>query len=220
MGFWYGLAKAILGAYLTAFAEVIHLRGEERMPAGAKIIVPNHPNATDAFVLPFIIPERLHFLVLEETFGLPIVGRLLALADQIPLTLGQGRKALDIARDRLAHRDVIVIFPEGYMSRPNRLRRGCAGAVLVALQTGAPLVPVGFYVPPPFIHTLRAHVFGRETVGRWQMGGRCFVQIGAPWQISPSAQSSRSYRVLRRLTDELMVRIAGVAQQAKEEAFR
>jgi hypothetical protein len=43
MDFWYGFAKAILWAYLTIFAEVIHLGGEENKPSGAKIIAANHP---------------------------------------------------------------------------------------------------------------------------------------------------------------------------------
>jgi 1-acyl-sn-glycerol-3-phosphate acyltransferase len=148
---------------------------------------------------------------------MPWVGRLLTLADQIPVVAGQGRKALNAARAKLAQGHTIAIFPEGRLSPSKGCRRFGVGAVLLALQSGAPLVPVGFFVPPEFVRTLRARVRGREAAGRWQIGGRCFVRIGEPWRVTLGAEKNPSYRLLRDLTESLSARIAALVQQAEME---
>jgi 1-acyl-sn-glycerol-3-phosphate acyltransferase len=219
MDVWYNLAKGIVKGYLTLFIDSIQLYGKENLPPGPKIIVANHPNVTDGFVLPFIIQEKIHFLIEAEVFKVPLVGRLLALADQIPVVIGRGQEALDAARERLASGHTVVIFPEGRLSGDKGIRRAGAGATLLALESQAPVVPVGFYVSPEFIHTLRARLFNREVVGWWQFGGRCAVQIGEPWLPALAARTDRSYRLLRELTDRLMSRIELLVQQAARQGW-
>ena len=214
MDVWYNLAKGILKAYLTLFIDSIHLYGKENLPPGPKIIVANHPNVTDGFILPFIIQEKIHFLIEAEAFAVPLVGRLLALADQIPVVIGRGQEALAAARVRLALGHTVAIFPEGRLSGNKGFRRAGAGAALLALESQAPLVPVGFYVSPEFVRTLRTRLFNREVVGWWQFGGRCAVQIGEPWLPNLVARKDSSYPLLRELTDRLMIRIELLVQQA------
>jgi 1-acyl-sn-glycerol-3-phosphate acyltransferase len=219
MDFWYSLGKMIVGAYVSCFVPSIHVEGRENLPPGPKIIVANHPNATDAFVVPFIVPEKVHFLIQADILTVPLFGRLLALADQIPVVAGRGREALDAARDRLVEGHAVAIFPEGRLNHGNDLRRAGAGAALLALESGAPVVPLGFYVPPESAPIFRKRFHGRIAVGRWQLGGRCFVCVGKPWQPSSIvAQVDNRYRVLRDMTKQMMARIADLVRQAKEDA--
>ena len=116
MDFWYNLTKQILKVYLAVCIKEIHIIREDNIAPGPKIIVANHANLTDGFILPFIIPEKLHFLIQSEAFDLPVLGRLLSKAGQIPVVRGRGREALNTALDRLSAGKVIVIFPEGKLN--------------------------------------------------------------------------------------------------------
>ena len=214
MDMWYALCKSVLRGYLAMFMNSVQVEGKENLPPGPKIIVANHPHASDAFVLPFIIPEKVHFLIQADTFHLPVIGRVLTLADQIPVVIGRGQDALTAAREKLMLGHAVAIFPEGRMSGSKDVRRAGAGAAMLALEAGVPLVPIGFYVPPEFIKTIRGHFHDRDTVGWWQFGGRTVVRIGEPWQPSIFAATDRNYRALREMTDKLMGRVQELVQQA------
>lgn len=218
MDTWYNIAKGIVRGYLALFIESIQVEGHRWLPAGPKIIVANHANVTDGFVLPFIIQEKVHFLIQKDTFDLPLLGQLLRWADQIPVVIGEGRIALDTALDKLAQGDAIAIFPEGQLNHGKRLRRAGAGAALLAIESGAPIVPVGFYVPPTFIHLLKTgRLHNRDSTGGWQFGGKCFIHIGEPWHLT-SLQEANSYRKLREISDMMMSKIGDLVQQAKDTA--
>jgi 1-acyl-sn-glycerol-3-phosphate acyltransferase len=214
MDVWYDVAKSIVRTYIALFMDAIQIDGRENLPSGPKIIVANHPHVTDGFILPFIVPEKVHFLIQEEAFGIPFIGKLLAMADQIPVTFGKGREALEIARKKLSMGNVVAIFPEGRLSGDKEARRAGAGAALLALEAGVPLVPVGFYVPPEFVRSIKTRMFNRDSVGWWQFGGRCVVRIGEPWQPIIDASADRSYRHVRDFTDRLMNSIQELVQQA------
>lgn len=214
MDMWYALCKSVLRGYLAMFMNSVQVEGKENLPPGPKIIVANHPHASDAFVLPFIVPEKVHFLIQADTFHLPVIGRVLTLADQIPVVIGRGQDALTAAREKLLLGHAVAIFPEGRMSGSKEVRRAGAGAAMLALEAGVPLVPIGFYVPPEFIKTIRGHFHDRDTIGWWQFGGRTVVRIGEPWQPSIFAATDRNYRALREMTDKLMGRVQELVQQA------
>jgi len=218
MDFWYSVAKGIVRSYLIAFTEGAQVHGVENITPGPKIVVANHTYATDAFVLPFIFPEKLHFLVQEELFSLPVLGRILALADQIPVTIGQGREALRAARDRLAMGNSVVIFPEGHLNHGEALRRAGSGAAILAVQSGAPLLPLGIYVPENFVKSMQGHFFNRNTLGSWQTRGRLFVTIGQPWLPQATEIADRGYKSLREVTNRMMEQISQLMQQAQQMA--
>ncbi len=214
MDVWYTIAKGIARTYMALFMEGVHVDGKENLPRGPKIIVGNHPHVTDGFVLPFIVKEKIHFFIQEETFTLPIIGKILELADQIPVVVGQGQDAIAMAREKLNMGNAVGIFPEGRMSGSREVRRAGAGAAILAMETGVPLVPVGFYVEPKFIKEIKGHFHNRNTVGWWQFGGQCVVNIGEPWQLAVQEKTDQSYRYWRELTDKLMNHIQELVNQA------
>ncbi len=89
MDIWYSLAKSIIRVYVTLFVDSIHVLGQSELPTGPKIIVANHTNVTDGFILPFLTKEKVHYLIQAETFTLPVIGKILSLADQIPVYIGR-----------------------------------------------------------------------------------------------------------------------------------
>lgn len=177
-------------------------------------MVANHTLTTDTFVLPKVFPEKLHFLVQSELFTLPIAGKVLALADQIPVFTGRGQEALAAACEKLSQGKNIALFPEGILNHGNGLQRAHTGAARLAIQSGVPLVPIGIFSPSKFVHPIRSHLFGRPTLGGWQFGGPCFVHIGEPLHPSIGEYAENLANAASALTEELMERIDRLVQGA------
>lgn len=214
MDFWYTFTAGLVRTYMALLTDGIQVSGQENIHPGPKIIVGNHSHVTDSFVLPMIIKEKIHFFIQEETFGLPVIGKLLAWADQIPVVIGQGQDAIARARECLNMGNAVAIFPEGRLSGSKEVRRAGAGAAILALETGAPVIPVGFFVEPQFVKEIKGHFYDRPTVGWWQFGGKCIVNIGEPWQIMVQERTDRSYRYIRELSDRMMNTIQELVNQA------
>lgn len=218
MDVWYNTAKAMVGAYLALFIHKIHVDGRENIPEGPKIVVANHALASDGFILPWIFREKVHYLIQADVFSVPVIGKLLALADQIPVYAGRGMEALQVAKEKLAKGDVVAMFPEGRLNAGKGILRAYSGATRLALESEVPLVPVGFYTPPKFARIMHSSVQGRPTMGAWQLGGPCFISIGDSWQprLESSMNSLFAYnRMVHAMTDDMMVRISALVEQAR-----
>lgn len=219
MDFWYSTAKTMVGAYISLFIQKIHVDGRENIPEGPKIVVANHALASDGFLLPFIFPDKLHYLIQADTFSLPILGKILALADQIPVAKGRGQEALELAKEKLARGGTVALFPEGKLNDGKRLLRAYTGAARLTLESGVPVIPVGFYTPPQFARSFHTHLHGRQTYGSWQFGGPSFISIGNTWRPTVERlqdESAYQYaRAVRNMTDEIMGRINLLVDRAR-----
>jgi 1-acyl-sn-glycerol-3-phosphate acyltransferase len=214
MDIWYNIAKSIVGCYNTLFMR-IHVSGAEHIPPGRKIIVGNHPNATDSFALPFIFKEKLIYAIQADVFQVPLIGKILARAGQIPVQKGCGMEMLQIARRNIERGLPVVIFPEGRLNFGGDLKRGNLGAALLAEQTGAPVLPIGFYTPPKYIRVIRKHMHNRETIAGWQMGGAIYVNIGQPMRLPQKRQQQLRSCMLRDFTDQMMDTITHLMDEIK-----
>jgi 1-acyl-sn-glycerol-3-phosphate acyltransferase len=220
MDVWYSSLKGLVRLYMALFIKRIEIKGRENIPDGPKIIVGNHSYISDGFALPFIIKEKLHFVIQAETFRLRLIGRWLALADQIPVILGQGRDMLKSARQRLEWGHSVVIFPEGWLNLGLAFHRAGAGAALLAAQTGVPVLPVGFYVPPEFVRVFRPRMFNHPTAGGWQFGGPLFVSFGEPIHAMSGGDDAPQYHYLRRFTDQIMQSVNRLVQDIRGESVQ
>ena len=106
----------------------------------------------------------------------------------------------------------------GHLTHGKRMRRAGAGAAILACETGKPIVPIGFFVASKSTHTFRQHMFDRDTVGRWQIRGNCFVHVGNPIFAHLDSKFESTYRFLRYQTDNMMAEISNLVKQAMEKA--
>ncbi len=212
MNGWHSLVEALAYGYTSLFTRGLRAAGLEHVPPGPKIIIANHPDVTAVAALPRLFPDRLCYLAQADLFDLPIAGRLLRRAGHIPVVRGQPEQVLAQAAQRLAQGYSIALCPEGRISPRGGLARPHTGAVRLALATGAPLVPVGVYVPPEHMLTLKYKFGGRERVGYYQVGGHCHLHVGPAWH--PPAGPATAPEV-RRATDLVWARIAGLVEQAR-----
>jgi 1-acyl-sn-glycerol-3-phosphate acyltransferase len=178
--------------------------------------VGNHPYATDGFVLPLIFKEKLHFAIQANVFDTPIVGRMLTLAGQIPVKVGQGQEMLKTAVEWLEKGQDIVIFPEGRLNFGKDLHRAGSGAALLALQTGAPVLPLGIWTPPEYTPTSQGSLLKRPAAESWQMGGKLYIKIGEPLLLMKPADTSHLHRYLRDCTSQIMNSVSELVVQIQK----
>jgi 1-acyl-sn-glycerol-3-phosphate acyltransferase len=163
--------------------------------------------------LPQLFADRLCFLVQADIFEMPAVGALLRRAGHVPVLRGQWPRLLAAATERLAQGYAIALCPEGRISPVGGLARPHTGAVRLALATGAAIVPVGCYVPPDHLVTVRLRLGGRPRLGRWQFGGHCYLHAGPAWR--PPSGAAHAGGEARQLTEQVWARVVALVEQAR-----
>nr|WP_233158298.1 lysophospholipid acyltransferase family protein [Actinokineospora bangkokensis] len=147
-GFWYSVAIDLIWP-LLALSSRWRFRGE--LPAtGPVVLASNHlSNADPVSVTAFTLTRgRIpRYLAKSELWRVPVVGRVLAGGKHIPVTRGsaQAADAYQHAVAAVRAGECVLFFPEaGFSDREDhwpsdRVKNGVAR---VALETGAPVVPV------------------------------------------------------------------------------
>lgn len=138
----YVLAR-LLAAMIVRVLFLARVTGSENIPAdGPVVITPNHKSFWDGAIIAAMSPRPVRFMAKSELFDGPLRGLMLALG-AFPVRRGQGDgEAIRTAVDILTNGDALVLFPEGTRVRdPEQLGTPRRGAVRIAIEAGAPLVP-------------------------------------------------------------------------------
>ncbi len=220
MDIYYNTTRGIIRIFQTIFFQDCRVYGETNVPLGAKIIAGNHPNATDGLFLPFVFREKLHFFAQDDLFDIPFIGWMLAKSDQIRVLADNKLLALEKAINLIKQNKVIAIFPEARLNPNHQLLKSGTGAVTLSVETGAPIIPVGFYVPAKYLHYIERKKNGRISKGHWQTHGHCYLHIGSAWMPGSEIGSPAAISDLRALTRQLMEKIESLAFMAKQDCAR
>src|SRR5215510_4150160 len=170
---WFGQRVVeLLDIQLTA-------SGAERVPSRAVVYMSNHQSHLDIPVLYATLPSpTIRMLAKAELFRIPLWGRGLRAAEFIEVDRGSHVRAVKSIEDaaRLVRDGVsIYLAPEGTRSPDGRIGKLKKGGFHLALETGAPIVPVAI----------------RGTIRILPRGGRVMrsgqpvsVQIGRPIDVT------------------------------------
>ncbi|HEV2952205.1 MAG TPA: lysophospholipid acyltransferase family protein [Actinomycetota bacterium] len=185
----------------------------DRIPGtGPAIIACNHISYMDPLTNGEAVVRggrRPRFLAKEDLFRIPLIGRALRGAGQIPVSRGaRSRSSLDVAAAALDRGEVIVVYPEGTVTkREDGLpMEGKTGVVRLALRTGVPITPMASW--------------GSRAV--WQKTGRGSLKFGRPiWTtvgepIALPAESDGGQAALRELTTQVMEAITLLAVDLRD----
>lgn len=183
------------------------VEGRANVPRkGAVIFASNHLSFIDSVAIPVAAPRPVHFLAKSSYFDGWLSRQFFSAIGAIPVERGAGQAALDALdqqRRILEDGRAVALYPEGTRSLDGRLYRGRTGAAFLALQTGAPVVPVGL------IGTDLVMPVGARLPTLRQ---RVTVRFGEPLDLTRHGPAS-SGRARRLATDEIMAAIHALSGQ-------
>ncbi len=139
----YWLSRAVLQPFFLVYFRMQRI-GREHLPAsGPVIIASNHRSFMDPWVIGMMLRRPVYFVAKAELFRNPIAAWLLSALGAFPVERGHAdRDAMTTARAILERGDCVVIFPEGTRTRPGALGAPKRGVGRLALESGAPVVPI------------------------------------------------------------------------------
>lgn len=150
ISFLYRLALAIVRLSLRLAGIRVQAEGRALLdPAQPCLYLSNHVSNLDPPVLLPLLPRRVSVFIKRSLMKIPILGYGMQLADFIPVDR-DGRvesavESVDAAAQVFRSGLSIVSFVEGTRSRDGRLQPFKKGPFYLAMETGAPVVPVSIY---------------------------------------------------------------------------
>jgi 1-acyl-sn-glycerol-3-phosphate acyltransferase len=211
----YAVGQPLVALYykLTVNPDVVF---HAALPEGPKIIAANHPSTTDPLIMTTLTAEPMSILITEAVFAIPVVGRLLRRAGQIPVIHTNGRAAFNEALRRLKDGETIGIFPEGSLSpREGGLHSPRTGAARLALMTGAPIIPVGIHLQHERIRTYDARLNEEDERIRWYWHGPYAMTVGQPLCLEGDIEDRAG---VRAASESIMETIRYLAGQSERRA--
>ncbi len=203
---------SILRAAFWVFTHLVcryRVSGRKYVPLkGPLIVVANHLSWFDPIMLGVVLPRRVWFFTKAEIFHWPIVGLICTLTGQIPVHRGESdRAALEKGLAYLREGKALMIFPEGTVARQEQMIAAHAGAAMLAIRTGATVLPV-------------AHCGTRSVLRSPRIWfPRVDIQIGKPY--TPVLPQEVSRKVgLQLITEDMMTRIAEMLPEEQRGIYK
>ncbi|HTU95696.1 MAG TPA: lysophospholipid acyltransferase family protein [Solirubrobacteraceae bacterium] len=170
---------------VTALHAMITFRargiGSENVPIGPVIFAPNHASFMDHFFIGAFVRRRIQFMAKSQLFGPPILTYIFSHGGVFPVRRGaQDEEAFISAFKILQRGGAVGMYCEGTRSRTGQVgTEARSGIGRLALETGAPVVPVG--------------ILGSHQVRNWKrlQFPKVTVSYGAPLRFTAIAEPTR-----------------------------
>jgi glycerol-3-phosphate dehydrogenase (NAD(P)+) len=139
----YWIMRALLQPFAHLYWRLSRI-GREHIPAtGPVILASNHRSFLDPFIIGLTARRPVYYVAKEELFKHRLFGWFLNSLGAFPVRRGAGdADMIETAKAILLRGDPVLIFPEGTRTRPGTLGKPKRGVGRLALETGAPVVPV------------------------------------------------------------------------------
>jgi glycerol-3-phosphate dehydrogenase (NAD(P)+) len=177
----YWLVRAILQPFFHLYFRLSRI-GREHVPDdGPVIFAANHRSFLDPFVIGTLARRPVYYVAKRELFARRWQAWILNALGAFPVDRGASdEEMMRTARAILDRGDCVVIFPEGTRVRPGGLGWPKRGVGRLALEAGAPIVPVA--------------VIGTEAVRRgWRIRPhKVRIRCGRPLTFPRVAEPSRA----------------------------
>lgn len=202
------LARAVARVRITGAIDAIPRQGPV-------ILAANHSSNLDPVVIGGFLTQsldrRVNWLGKKELFDIPVFGWLARNGGIHPVDRG----AADVDAFRLARRildegHLLAVFPEGTRSPDGTLQAAKDGLALLAIRSGAPIVPIGIDGAD------RVWPKGRRLP---RIGGHITVRIGEPFLLDAAEPGEDRRAVKARATERIMRSIADLLPERQRGVY-
>ena len=167
---------------------------------GPLLLAANHVNFMEAPVMyTHLMPRPVTGFIKAENWEHPFFRWLFDLWGGIPLHRGEAdMAAIRAGLAALADGRMLTVAPEGTRTGNGRLRQGHPGIVIMALKSGAPILPVAYWGHETFwpnFKRLRRTDFN--------------LRVGRPFILDPGGQRVTK-QIRQQMADEIMLQIAAL----------
>jgi 1-acyl-sn-glycerol-3-phosphate acyltransferase len=139
---------------LRLFRVEVRTDGIERVPRAPAVYAANHSSSLDILVLLASLPVDVKIIYKRSLSFVPLLGWSIAAAGHIPIDRSnpfRARRSLDVAAERIKGGTSVLVFPEGTRSRDGRVGHFKRGSFSLAINAGAPIVPVSLVGVKPLV---------------------------------------------------------------------
>jgi 1-acyl-sn-glycerol-3-phosphate acyltransferase len=167
---------------------------------GPLIVAGNHINIFEApIIITQLLPRQLSVISKIESWDKKLYAFLFDVWNGIPLRLGEAdMKAYHESLKALEEDRILGILPEGTRSHNGRLQKGRPGIILLAIRSGAPILPVAWWGNEDFFQNYRR-------LKRTDF----HVKVGNPFHLDTQGEAL-SRPVREQITAEIMYQIAAL----------
>jgi 1-acyl-sn-glycerol-3-phosphate acyltransferase len=217
-GWAFDLAVPIVKTALLATTKRTWIDGEKIPATGGCILVFNHVSHVDPLTAAHIVYDhgRLpRYLAKSGLFKNRALARFLRAAGQIPVERLSKNAigAFDAAVQAVRAGECVVVYPEGTLTRDPDLwpMAGKSGAARIALETGAPVIPIGQWGAHNLLYPYakKPRLFPRT---------RITMKVGDPVPLDDlAAVQPRTLAVINQATARIMSALTTVVEDLRQE---
>jgi 1-acyl-sn-glycerol-3-phosphate acyltransferase len=192
MIYWFMRALFIVFFRVLGHWEV---RGHEHVPPeGSVLIAPNHLSFLDPPLIGCALRRPGWFMAKAELFHIPGFAWLIRGMHAYPVRRDRvDRAALKRTLEYLKEGQIVCVFPEGTRSATGELGPIELGIGMLALRSGAPIVPVG----------IRGTDRMLPRDAKWVRPAKIRVQFGPPLAVPPAPGGRVEREACQRVADRL-----------------
>jgi 1-acyl-sn-glycerol-3-phosphate acyltransferase len=145
-GWTYTLARIIL-TLPTILVYRVRAVGVENVPReGALVLAPNHFSQMDHFFAGVYLRRKIRFMAKSQLFGPPVLTYIYKHGGVFPVRRGHhDEEAFKTAYEILDQGEMLLVYAEGGRSRSGEMGTPKPGIGRIALESGAPIVPVAIH---------------------------------------------------------------------------
>jgi 1-acyl-sn-glycerol-3-phosphate acyltransferase len=139
----YGMVRVSFQIFFLIYFRMQRIGLEHVPKRGPVIIAANHRSFLDPFVIACMARRPMYYVAKHDIFMGRVISWLLTSLGAFPVKRGASDSDTIVTAKAILERgDIVLIFPEGTRTRPGALGTPRRGVGRLALETGAPVVPV------------------------------------------------------------------------------
>lgn len=186
--------------------------GVKNVPkSGPLILAPNHFSQMDHFFTGLYLRRQVRFMAKSQLFGPPVLTYIYSHGGVFPIRRGHRDEEAFITANTILEQDgMLLIYAEGGRSRSGELGEPKPGIGRIALESGAPVVPVAIY--------------GSASVRGWKRFRfpKVTVEFGEPvsFPVEQEASRERQLEVASQVFDRVREMYSGLSTRNGRRAAR